>query len=353
MEITHTWPNVLDQLLGAEELSMAQAAWAMNEIITGNASDAQIGGFLTLLAAKGVSVNEIVGFRDAILDTAMPVGLGPDCVDIVGTGGDRFGTFNVSTTASIITAATGVPVVKHGNRAVSSKSGASDVLTELGVDLDYQSDHITSVFEQTNISFVWAAKFLSGFRHVAKARADLGIPTVFNFLGPLCNPVRPEANAVGVADLRQAPLLAGVFQFRGASALVFRGDDGLDELSTTGHSHIWEVSRGSITEHDIDPRDVGLPVAKIADLIGGTPAENAVTIRRILEGEQGPARDIALLNAAAGMVAYDLYKDPATAELGMHQRLQSKIEIAADAVDSGRALDQLARWSKATHPAGA
>ncbi|MDA3145830.1 anthranilate phosphoribosyltransferase [Leucobacter sp. UCMA 4100] len=353
MEITHTWPNVLDQLLGAEELSMAQAAWAMNEIITGNASDAQIGGFLTLLAAKGVSVNEIVGFRDAILDTAMPVGLEPDCVDIVGTGGDRFGTFNVSTTASIITAATGVPVVKHGNRAVSSKSGASDVLTELGVDLDYQSDNITEVFDETNISFVWAAKFLSGFRHVATARADLGIPTVFNFLGPLCNPVRPEANAVGVADIRQAPLLAGVFQFRGASALVFRGDDGLDELSTTGHSHIWEVSRGSITEHDIDPRDVGLPVAKIADLVGGTPAENAVTIRRILEGEHGPARDIALLNAAAGMVAYDLYKDPATAELGMHQRLQSKIEIAAEAVDSGKALDQLARWSKATHPAGA
>lgn len=329
---------------------MAQSAWAMNEIITGQASEAQIGAFLTGLASRGVTVNEIVGFRDAILETAEPVGLSSHCVDIVGTGGDRIGTFNVSTTASIITAAAGIPVVKHGNRAVSSKSGASDVLTKLGIDLNYQTEHITEVFDAANISFVWAAKFLSGFKHVAKSRADLGIPTVFNFLGPLCNPVRPEANAVGVADARTAPLLAGVFQVRGASALVFRGDDGLDELSTTGHSHIWEVSRGSITEHDVNPRDVGLPIAKLQDLIGGTPEENAETLISVLRGDQGPARDISLLNAAAGMVAYDLFIDPATIEIGMHERLHAKLKIAAEAIDSGKALAKLEQWASATTP---
>lgn len=352
MEITHSWSQVLERLVGGEELSMAQSSWAMNEIITGEASDAQIGAFLTGLAGKGVSVNEIVGFRDAILDTALPVGLDPDCVDIVGTGGDRVGTFNVSTTASIITAATGTPVVKHGNRAVSSQSGASDVLTHLGIDLDYQTEHIAEVFGSTNISFVWAAKFLSGFRHVARARADLGIPTIFNFLGPLCNPVRPEASAVGVADAKQAPLLAGVFQVRGAAALVFRGDDGLDELTTTGHSHIWEVSRGSITEHDVNPRDVGLPIAQLQDLIGGTPAENAKTLTEVLQGKPGPARDICLLNAAAGLVAYDLYKDPSTVEIGMHERLHAKLQIAAEVVDSGKALEKLEAWGRATRPEG-
>lgn len=345
---SHSWPNVLEHLLSREELSMAQSEWAMNEIITGQASDAQIGGFLTALVAKGVTVREIVGFRDAILESALPVGLPADSLDIVGTGGDRYGTFNISTTASIITAATGVPVIKHGNRAVSSKSGASDVLTELGIDLVQQTEHISEIFEETNISFVWAAKFLEGFKHVSRARADLGIPTVFNFLGPLCNPVRCEANAVGVADVHQAPLLAGVFQVRGATALVFRGDDGLDELTTTGHSHIWEVSRGSITEHDVDPRDVGLPLAKIEDLIGGTPTENAQTIRNILRGEQGPARDVVLLNAAAGMVSYELYKDPSTAEEGMHERLHRHLQRAAEAVDSGKALEQLDNWANAT-----
>ena len=346
----HTWPQILQHLVHSEELSMAQSAWAMNEIISGAASDGQIGGFLTGLASKGVTVNEIVGFRDAILQTAEPVGLSSHCLDIVGTGGDRIGTFNVSTTASIITAAAGIPVVKHGNRAVSSKSGASDVLSRLGIDLDYQTEHITEVFDATNISFVWAAKFLSGFRHVARTRADLGIPTVFNFLGPLCNPVRPEASAVGVADARTAPLLAGVFQVRGASALVFRGDDGLDELSTTGHSHIWEVSRGSITEHDVNPRDVGLPVAQLQDLKGGSPEENAKTLTNVLRGVPGPARDIALLNAAAGMVAYDLHLDPATVEIGMHERLHAKLQIAAEAVDSGKAIAKLEEWAAATSP---
>lgn len=348
MEIIHSWPVILTDLLESKELSMAQAEWAMREIITGSASEAQIGAFLTAVAAKGVTVNEIVGFRDAILESSSQIGLSSDAVDIVGTGGDRFGTINVSTMAAIIVASTGVPVVKHGNRAVSSLSGASDVLTELGVDLTIEAQDLVQAFETANISFIHAAKFLPGFKHVARARGELGIPTVFNFLGPLCNPVRPEATAVGVADASIAPLLAGVFQFRGASALVFRGDDGLDEITTTGHSHIWEVSRGSITEHDVDPRDIGLPVAKMSQLAGGTPQENAATIRRVFAGEKGPIRDIALINAAAGLVAYDLHADPSTVELGMHERLAAKLLVAQDALDSGQTLNMLDRWVEAT-----
>lgn len=348
MTFSHTWPVVLTDLLEKPELSMAQAEWAMSQIITGEASGAQIGGFLTALAAKGVSVNEIVGFRDAILEQALPVGLPSHAVDIVGTGGDRFGTVNVSTMASIITAATGTPVVKHGNRAVTSKSGSSDVLTELGIDLTIDPDHLVRSFEEAGIAFVHAAKFSPGFRHVAPARAELGIPTVFNILGPLCNPVRPEASAIGVSDADRAPLLAGVFQFRGAAALVFRGDDGLDELSTTGHSHIWEVSRGSITEHDLDPRDVGLPLTNMSELLGGTPSENADIVRRVMAGEPGPVRDIAVLNAAAGLVAFDLYQDPATVEEGMHERLAAKVTVAQEAIDSGRAAQKLEAWAAAT-----
>lgn len=343
------WTKVLTDLLSAEELSMSASEWAMKQIITGQASSAQIGGFLTALAGKGVTVREIVGFRDAILDTAPIIDLPANSVDIVGTGGDRLGTINVSTMAAIIAAAAGAPVVKHGNRAVSSKSGASDVLTELGINLDLEAADLTATFAEINLAFVWAAKFLPGFRHVSKERADLGIPTVFNFLGPLCNPVRPEATAVGVSDVRQAPLLAGVFQIRGASGLVFRGDDGLDELTTTGHSHIWEVSKGSITEHDVDPRDVGLPLAQMSDLIGGSPRENAETIWQVMRGQRGAARDIALLNAAAGLVAYDLHLDPTSVEKGMHERLREKLLVAEEALDSGKALAKLESWVEVTN----
>ncbi|HUH57502.1 MAG TPA: anthranilate phosphoribosyltransferase [Pseudomonadales bacterium] len=348
MDFETNWPQTLTNLLNSEELSMSESEWAMHQIITGQASSAQIGAFLTALAAKGVTVKEIVGFRDAILSTALPVKLPNDSVDIVGTGGDKFGTINVSTMAAILAAATDTPVVKHGNRAVSSKSGASDVLTELGVNLDLDGQQLSETFNEVGLAFVWAAKFLPGFRHVSKERADLGIPTVFNFLGPLCNPVRPEATAVGVSDVKQAPLLAGVFQVRGASGLVFRGDDGLDELTTTGHSHIWEVSRGSITEHDVDPRDVGLPVAKMSDLVGGSPENNADIIWRVMDGEEGPARDIAVLNAAAGLVAYELHTKPHTVEQGMHERLRAKISVVQEVIDSGEALQKLKDWIRVT-----
>lgn len=241
-----SWPSLLTQLLERRDLSVAEATWAMTQIMTGDASSAQIAAFTVALQAKGETVDEIVGFRDAILAEAVHLPADSMALDIVGTGGDRYGTFNISSTASIIIAAAGIPVIKHGNKAASSKSGSSDVLAALGIDLTLSPTAVADVLSEAGITFAYAAAFHPGFRHAAEARAELGIPTVFNYLGPLCNPARPEASAVGVANLDRVPLIVGVFQTRGATALVFRGDDGLDELTTTGHSHIWEVSRGLV-----------------------------------------------------------------------------------------------------------
>ena len=208
-------------------------------------------------------------------------------LDIVGTGGDRFGTVNVSTMASIVAAAAGVPVIKHGNRAASSASGSSDVLAALGVDLTLSPERVAEVLRETGITFAYASLFHPGFGHAGPTRRELGIPTVFNYLGPLCNPARPEASALGVAQLDKVPLFVGVFRTRGATALVFRGDDGLDELTTTGHSHIWEVSRGAVTEHDLNPAELGIPLVEISALLGGDPEFNAAIARTMLAGESG------------------------------------------------------------------
>lgn len=343
-----TWPVVLTTLLERSDLSVSQADWAMGQFMTGAATPAQMGAFLVALQQKGVTVDEIVGFRDAILAEALDIDLPAMSLDIVGTGGDRFGTVNISTMASIVAAASGIPVVKHGNKAASSKSGSSDVLSALGIDLTLDPTSLSKSFQESGIAFVHAARFLPGFRHVAPVRAELGVQTVFNYLGPLCNPVRPEATAAGVADIARAPLFADLFRFRGATALVFRGDDGLDELTTTGHSHIWEVSRGALTEHDLDPRDLGIARARMEDLIGGTPEENAAVVRRVFAGEQGPVRDIVLLNAAAGFVAYDLVLEPESVDTPMLERLRSALQVAATTIDSGAALTKLDSWAAST-----
>jgi anthranilate phosphoribosyltransferase len=344
-----TWPDLLSTLLEGDDLSISEAAWAMEEVMAGRATPAQLGGFLIALRVKGETVDEIVGFRDAILANALPLPVDPMALDIVGTGGDRFGTVNVSTMSSVVAAAAGAKVVKHGNRAASSASGSSDVLGALGIDLALEPGKVAEVFERTGITFAFASLFHPGFRHAGPVRKELGVPTVFNFLGPLCNPARAEANAVGVAVLERVPLFVGVYQTRGATALVFRGDDGLDELTTTGHSRLWEVSRGSVTEHDIDPLDLGLPRARIDDLRGGDPAHNAAIVRRTLDGETGPVRDIVLLNAAAGLVAWDLAQDHEQAEQDIRRRLRTRIADAAEAIDSGAATAKLGEWVAATH----
>ncbi|WP_374314676.1 anthranilate phosphoribosyltransferase [Microbacterium sp.] len=348
----YTWPGILTTLLERRDLSVSESTWAMRQIMSGSATPSQLAGFLVALRAKGETVDEIVGFRDAILEAALPLHVDPAVLDIVGTGGDRFGTVNVSTMAALVAAATGVPVVKHGNRAASSSSGSSDVLAALGVDLSLPPEAVAAALPRAGITFAFAAAFHPGFRHAGPTRSELGVPTVFNFLGPLCNPARAEANAVGVAHLDRVPLITGVFRTRGATALVFRGDDGLDELTTTGHSRLWEVSRGDIHEHDLDPRDLDIPLAEIDDLLGGDPSHNAAIVRRVLAGEDGPVRDIVLLNAAAGLVAYRLFEDAAQVQRPILDRLAEARDDAAAAIDSGAATQTLERWVEVTRELG-
>jgi len=340
----YTWPGILTTLLERRDLSVAESTWAMRQIMSGTATPSQLGGFLLALRAKGETVDEIVGFRDAILEAALPLPVDAAVLDIVGTGGDRFGTVNVSTMAALVAAASGIPVVKHGNKAASSASGSSDVLGALGLDLSLPPEAVAETLSRAGITFAFAAAFHPGFRHAGATRSELGVPTVFNFLGPLCNPARAEANAVGVAHLDRVPLITGVFRTRGATALVFRGDDGLDELTTTGHSRLWEVSRGDIHEHDLDPRDLGIRLADIDELLGGEPAHNAAIVRRMLEGESGAVRDIVLLNAAAGIVAYRLSQDAAQVQRPILDRLAEAQDAAAAAVDGGAAVAKLDEW---------
>lgn len=340
---------MLSRLLSGDDLSVSESTWAMRRVMEGEVTSAQLAGFLVALRAKGETVDEVVGFRDAILESALPLPVRSDVLDIVGTGGDRYGTVNISSMAAIVAAATGIPVVKHGNRAASSASGSSDVLRALGIDLTLAPAAVAETLERCGITFAFAAAFHPGFRHAGPTRSELGVPTVFNILGPLCNPARADANAVGVADAGRVSLITGVFRARGATALVFRGDDGLDELTTTGHSRIWEVSRGDVREHDFDPRDLGISLATIDELVGGDPEHNAAVVRRVLAAETGPVRDIVLLNAAAGIVSFRLFQDPAEVQRPIVERLAEARLDAAAAIDSGRAQSTLAAWAHATH----
>lgn len=340
---------ILEKLAQGNDLSVADATWAMQSVMAGEATPSQIAGLLVSLRLKGETVDEIVGFRDAALASALPLEVDPMALDIVGTGGDPYGAvMNISSVASVICAAVGVPVVKHGNRGASSQSGASDVLSELGVNLEISPERVAEVLAEVGITHAFAAMFHPGFRHAGPVRRELGISTLFNILGPLCNPARPEASAVGVAQLERVPLMVGVFQTRGATALVYRGDDGIDKLTTTGHSHVWEVSRGFVTEHDLDPLDLGIARASIESLLGKDPAHNAGIIRRVLAGEPGPERDVVLLNAAAGLTAFALARDPELQQDLFVERMRVQLARAAEAVDSGAATAKLEEWAAAT-----
>lgn len=350
MPTDFSWPETLTQLLERRDLTVDHATRAMESVMAGDVTDSQMAAFLVALRAKSETVDEIVGFRDAVLKHAVELAIDPMVLDIVGTGGDPFGAVvNVSSISSIVAAAAGVPVVKHGNRAASSASGASDVLGALGVNLELEPSDVARVFHEVGMTFVFAARFHPGFRHAATARKDMGIPTVFNILGPLCNPVRPEASAVGVSNLARVPQIAGVFRTRGATALVYRGDDGIDKMTTTGHSHVWEVTRGQIYEHDVNSEDLGLSKARPEDLLGDSPEHNATLARAVLAGEPGPVRDIVVLNAAAGMVSFALAVNPGERERSLMERLQEKISVAQSTIDSGLAAAKLEQWVAATH----
>lgn len=350
MSSTVSWPHILGTLVNGSDLTISESTWAMEQVMAGLATSAQLAGLLVALRIKGETVDEIVGFRDAVLAHALTLDIDPMALDIVGSGGDPYGAvLNISSVASMIVAASGVPVVKHGNKGASSASGASDVLTSLGLNVELEPSRVAAVFRETGITLAYAATFHPGFRHAGPTRKELGISTLFNILGPLCNPARPEASAVGIASLERVPLVVGVFQTRGATALVYRGDDGIDKLTTTGHSHMWEITRGSVTEHDIDPLDLGIARSQIEDLLGGEPDHNAGVIRSVLAGDTGPVRDIVLLNAAAGLVAFGLAQDPEQQRVPILDRLAAGLAVAADAVDSGAAERKLAQWVAATN----
>jgi anthranilate phosphoribosyltransferase len=339
----HSWPAVLEALLGNRDQSADATAWAMDRILSGEATDAQIAGFAVALRAKGITVEEFSGLVRTMYEHANLIEVPGPCVDIVGTGGDGARTVNISTMSAIVVAGTGARVVKHGNRAASSASGASDVLEKLGVNLELTPQRVAEVATEAGITFCFAVKFHPALRHVGAVRKELGIRTMFNFLGPVTNPARVTAQATGVADAAMAPVLAGVLAERGSSALVFRGDDGLDELTTTGTSRVWAVRGGKVTEHPFDPRDVGIEPVPVEALRGADASYNADAARRLLAGETGPVRDAVLLNAAAALVALDPGDGP------LPGQLRAAMDRAADAIDSGAARRTLDRWVAASN----
>jgi anthranilate phosphoribosyltransferase len=311
----------------------------MERILSGEATNAQIAGFAVALRGKGETVEEISGLVRTMYAHARTIDVPGPSVDIVGTGGDGAKTVNISTMSAVVVAGTGAKVVKHGNRAASSASGASDVLEKLGVNLELSPERVAEVAEEAGITFCFAVKFHPALRHVAAARKELGIRTTFNFLGPLTNPARVRAQATGVADARMAPILAGVLAERGSSALVFRGDDGLDELTTTSGSRVWVVRDGAVREEAFHPRDVGLDVVPVEALRGADASYNADVARRLLAGETGPVRDAVLLNAAGALAAHGGLSGD------LHADLSGAMGRAAATIDSGAAADLLRRWA--------
>ncbi|MFF2849506.1 anthranilate phosphoribosyltransferase [Streptomyces sp. NPDC058001] len=337
-----SWPRVLDALLSGQDQGADATAWAMDRILRGEATNAQIAGFAVALRAKGETVEEITGLVRTMYEHARVIEVPGPSVDIVGTGGDGARTVNISTMSAIVVAGTGAKVVKHGNRAASSASGASDVLEKLGVNLNLTPERVVEVAEEAGITFCFAVKFHPALRHVAAARGELGIRTTFNFLGPLTNPARVKAQATGVADARMAPIMAGVLAERGSSALVFRGDDGLDELTTTATSKVWVVRGGAVSEQAFDPRDVGIELVPVEALRGADASYNADVARRLLAGETGPVRDAVLLNSAAALVALT------PGDGSLTEQIRAQMSRAAESIDSGAARRVLERWVNAT-----
>ncbi len=327
------WPSILSRLTAGQSLTAQESAQAMLAIMDGDATPAQVGGFLMALRTKGETAEEIAGLARTALDKAQPVATPGPVVDTCGTGGDRSGTFNISTVGAIVVAGAGVVVAKHGNRAASSHCGSADLLEALGVAIDLTPAGVEHCLREAGIGFMFAPVFHPAMANAAPIRRELRVPTVFNFLGPLTNPARPAAQVVGVSDPRMLPLLAQVLAKRGTRAKVFRGEDGLDELTTTGLSTVYETRDGEVREGALDPAELGLARASLDDLKGGDAAENREIARAVLAGETGPKRDVVLLNAAAALEV-----------AGRAATLEEGFALAAGSIDSGSAARVLDHW---------
>lgn len=340
-----TWPDLTATLLTGDHLTASDTSWAMNEVMQGRATPVQLAGFLMALRAKGESTEEMSGLADAMLANAVRIDVDADAVDIVGTGGDRQSTVNVSTMAGMVCAGAGVRVLKHGNRASSSKSGTADVLEQLGVRLDLTPEQVAQVADEVGITLLFAQVFHPAMRHAAVARRELALPSAFNLLGPLTNPAQPRVSAIGVADAAAAPLVAGVFAARLRRAMVFRGEDGLDEFTTTGPSRLWWVNDGHVAEFTVNPLELGVPRATMDQLRGGDAAHNAQVCRDVLTGQPGPVRDLVTLNAAVALLAADGFDGTHD---GLVAGLAAGLDRARASIDSGSAAGVLQRWIDAT-----
>jgi anthranilate phosphoribosyltransferase len=334
-------------LTTGDELEPGQAAWAMDQIMAGSATPAQIAAFGVSMKMKRPTAAEVRELADTMLAYAEPVPtdvIGTDTVDVVGTGGDRANTVNLSTMAAIVVAAAGVPVVKHGNRAASSASGGADMLEALGVRIDLGPEQVARCVAEVGIGFCFAPVFHPSYKYAGPPRREIGVPTVFNLLGPLTNPASPRAGLIGCAFGDLAEVMAGVFAARRSSVLVVHGDDGLDELTTTTTSTIWRVQAGTVDKLTFDPLGFGFPRAQVAELVGGNAEANAREAHSVFAGAGGAVRDAVVLNAAGAMVAH----------AGLSSRAEwlpsweEGLTRAAEAIDSGAAEKLLARWARLT-----
>ena len=338
---TFEWGPTIARLLGGESLAEADAAAAMREIMDGAATPAQVAGFVVALRAKGESVDELAGLVRTMRQYALGAPVAGDVLDTCGTGGDRAGTFNVSTAAALVCAGAGVAVAKHGNRAASSRCGSADVLESLGVKIDLPPPAVEDCIERAGIGFCFAPVFHPAMRHAGAPRRELGVATIFNFLGPLTNPAGATRQSLGVSDPVMLPKMVDTLARLGSKHVVaFHGDQGLDELSTSGPSRVVELKDGTTTEWTIDPTELGLDAAPLEAIAGGDADDNAAAIRSVLAGDPGPKRDVVILNAAAGLIASGRVDD-----------MKSGLAMAAEAIDSNgaaRALDLLVEASNDT-----
>lgn len=338
-----SWPQLLGALTTRQTLAPGHAAWAMDQIMRGAATPAQIAAFGVAMKMKQPTAGELAELADTMLSHARRIAtdkIGSDTVDVVGTGGDGANTVNLSTMAAIVVAASGVRVVKHGNRAASSLSGGADTLEALGVRIDLSPDDVARSVAEVGIGFCFAPQFHPSFKHASVVRREIGVPTVFNVLGPLTNPAAPRAGLIGCAWPEMAEVMAGVFASRGSSVLVVHGDDGLDELTTTTTSTVWRVRDGAVERLAFDPSEYGFTTAEPSQLVGDDPQTNAASVRSVLAGEGGAVRDAVVLNAAGTLVAHA----GLTSDVQWSSAWESGLQRAAEAIDSGAAEQLLARW---------